>query len=178
MKELWEQAAKGDKKSEEEIFSYLRERFTVIAGFSMCDDDARDIAHDACMAVFKGYKTLGSPYQYNSWAQRILKNKIANYFNRKSLEKETLTKKDALEIGNLYSTSIKDHEIILTLEHCLRKLQKQNPRYALALELIQSGYTTDEVCRIMNLSKNNLYVILNRGRKLLRDCIFNGETKE
>ena len=107
MKKLWEQAVKGDKNAEEKIFSYLRERFTVIAGFSMCDDDAKDIAHDACMAVFKGYKTLGSPYQYNGWAQKILKNKIANYFNRKSLEKETLSKKDALNIGNLYAADRK-----------------------------------------------------------------------
>jgi len=175
VRELWGKAVQGDKRAEEIIFSSLRERFTVIARLSVQSDDANDIAHEACLAVLKGYKTLKSPFKYSAWAQRVLKNKIAAFYQRKYIENETVTVKEQYNIENTYSHNNTDHELLITLQNCLKKLQNKYPRYVNVLSLIQIGYSADEIGSELNLTKNNIYVILSRGRKFLRDCIFNGE---
>jgi len=57
------------------------------------------------------------------------------------------------------------------LVECLRELIRGFPRYARVLNLVQQGYGTEEICERMTISRNNLYVLLSRGRKVLKDCI-------
>jgi len=174
---MWQQAVQGDKKAEETLFKHLRERFTVLAGLSVCQEDAKEVAHDACLAVLKGYKNLGNPYEYNAWAQKVLKNKIADYFQRRSLERKAFVDGDPREIKQWSENSAQYYEIMITLKKCLRKLMVAYPPYARALNLKQSGYDTDTICKRMGVTRNNLYVLLNRGRKYLRDCLFDYENK-
>ena len=177
MKELWQQAVQGDKKAEDEIFRQLGERFTVIAGLTICKEDAKDLAHDACMVVLKGYKSLGNPYEYSAWAQRILKNKIADYFQRRSLEKKVFTGLDSHEAKLANPDREQDFETLETLRRCLKKLASAFPKYARAIHLRHLGFDTDSICNKMKVSRTNLYVLLNRGRTYLKDCIFEGESK-
>ena len=170
-------ALKGDKTAEDRLFKHLRERFTLIAGLYISKEDAKEIAQDTCMAVFESYKSLSTPYKYNAWAHKILKNKIANYYKKRSLEKENIIKEDSQDIQNIYANDSADHEIIMTLRSCLKKLKATFPRYAEVILLSHEGFSTEEICLRLKISRNNLYVLLNRGRKILRDCIFDGESK-
>ncbi len=177
IRELWQQAVQGDKTAENAIFEHLRERFTVIAGLTIYGEDAGDVAHDACLAVLKGYKDLGSPFEYGAWAQRILKNKIANYFQRRSLEKRVFVAFDYHELSSAYHTEAEYTHVVSILERCLKKLAAAYPHYARVLFLKQAGDDTDTICHKMEVTRNNLYVLLNRGRKYLRDCIFDGKSE-
>ena len=177
MNELWQKAVEGDKEAEGAIFVYLRERFTVIAGLTIYQEDAKDIAHEACLAVLEGYKAVGSPYQYSAWAQRVLKNKIADYFQRRSLEKRVFVESDFLETLRSHPKDPEPHEMLLTLQKCLKELTVAFPRYAKALHLNHVGYDTESICEKMKVTRSNLYVLLNRGRKFLRDCIFDEKSK-
>ena len=176
MKELWQQAVAGDKRAEDAIFKHLRERFTVIAGLSICKEDAKDLAHEACLAVLEGYKKVGSPYQYSAWAQRILKNKIADYFQNRAVERKLFTERESFEDVEGHSQRPDHIEVMLMLQKCLDKLAAAYPRYARALHLRQEGYETDIICHKLKVTRSNLYVLLNRGRVFLRECMSDGKS--
>lgn len=177
VQQLWQEAVQGDKRAENALFDHLRERFTVLAGLTICREDAKDVAQEACLAVLKGYKALGNPYEYNAWAQRILKNKIADYFQRRSLEKKAFAAGEPDDMIGLCENSAEYYDTMLTLKKCMQQLIAAYPPYARALRLKQEGFGTEEICERMGVTRNNLYVILNRGRKFLRDCIFGQENK-
>ena len=40
--------------------------------------------------------------------------------------------------------------------------------------LIQQGYKSDEICRKLRVTPNNFYVILSRGRQLMKMCLEEG----
>ena len=172
MKEHWQKAVGGDKEAQDEIFGHLSERFRLLAGFVMCKEDAEDIANEACAAVLKGYKSLREPFEYGAWAQRILKNKIAGYFQRKSVEGRIFENNRYFQSGTNIPDIAADSNLMRTLIACLRKLVRINSRYARAINLVQLGFSAEEICSRMNISRDNLYVILNRGRALLKNCIF------
>lgn len=176
-KELWQKAAHGDKEAESRIFQHLVERFTVIAGLSMCKEDAKDLAHDTCLSVLKGYKSLGNPFEYSAWAQKIFRNNIADYFQRRAVEKKLFSQGEFSEELEIAADGADQRELMLTLQECLKKLAAAYPPYARALHLRQSGYDTESICRKMKVTRNNLYVLLNRGRGFLRNCIFGERDK-
>ncbi len=171
MKEHWQKAVNGDKQAEDAIFRHLNERFRLLAGLVMCKEDAEDISNEACAAVLRGYKSLGEPYEYGAWAQKILKNKIASYFQRKSVEGRMFDNSHTYLYETVSSDRTDTADMIRTLISCLRKLVHANNRYARAVNLVQLGYNTEEICSKMNVTRNNLYVILNRGRAMLKNCL-------
>nr|MBN2278293.1 RNA polymerase sigma factor [candidate division Zixibacteria bacterium] len=178
MKHLWKMAVDGDARAEKELFEILRERFRVIAGLILRKEDAEDIAHETCLSVHENYKSLGYPYEYNAWAQKILKNKMATFLKRKQM----INKLIAPEIdGDVYigdSNIAPNPDILRILLKCLGKVMKLNRRYARALNLVQQGYNTEEICDRMQITRDNLYVILWRARNLLNDCIFEGKNEK
>jgi RNA polymerase sigma factor (sigma-70 family) len=168
---LWKLAINGDKEAENEIFGYLSVRFVVIAGFKMCTEDAKEVSHDACLTVLKGYKNLGPPYEYTAWAQRVLRSKVINFLQRKALEKRVFNRSEIVEIEHMGGESNPDLDVTDALQQCLRKLGTSFPRYSRALLLKHHGYDTDSICSKMNIKRSNLYVLLNRGRSFMRDCL-------
>lgn len=175
MKELWRLAAQGDKEAENRIFRHLIERFTAIASLSICRDDSKDLAHDACLSVLKSYKDLESPYEYGAWAQKVLKNKIIDHLKKQSAEKRLFCDDEFSEEHEEHPDRTGHFEIMLILKKCLRKLAEAFPAYSRALHLKRYGYDTESICAKMKISRNNLYVLLSRGRGFLRDCIFDGK---
>jgi hypothetical protein len=57
---------------------------------------------------------------------------------------------------------------------CLKKLIKINPIYARAINFVHQGYKTREICEKLNITRNNFYVILTRGRHMLDTCLKTG----
>jgi DNA-directed RNA polymerase specialized sigma24 family protein len=40
------------------------------------------------------------------------------------------------------------------------------------------GYNTEEICEKMGLSRNGIYILLSRARKMLENCLKTGEIKQ
>jgi DNA-directed RNA polymerase specialized sigma24 family protein len=72
------------------------------------------------------------------------------------------------------SVSVEDQDLKLTLKECLRKILEVHPRYALVLNMIYEGYRAVEICKELSIKRNNFYVILNRGRAVLKLCLETG----
>lgn len=178
LSQLFSKAKSGDKLAEEEMFSRLSERFKFIARRRVEDDDAEDIAQEACVTVIEKYRAVAATINLEAWSYRVLRNKIGNYLNKKSSRRRIVmfSSENIMLDKNI---SIKtDYELQADLINCLKKVMFSKPQFARALNLVQLGYTTDEICVRMNVKRNHLYVILNRARNLLTKCLAGGNKIE
>lgn len=165
-------ARKGDAEAEKQLFQYLRVRFEYLAKKRLLKkEDAEDIAQEACLTVLEKYKTADFHGHFNAWALKVLRNKIGNYLQGKCVRDNKVA--GSIDAGALSDRvhAPNDSSSVSEITDCLRKLIAAFPRYARALNLVHQGFTTDDICRRLDIKPNNLYVILNRGRRILKECL-------
>lgn len=177
LQELYEAARSGRKVDEEQLFSYLRVRFSAIAKHRIQEDFAEDIAHDACVTVLEKYKDLTSDVLFESWAYQVLRNKIGSFLRDSKVRKVVQFVEQIESYGHeqTYSDRV---ELKQALVNCLKKLNGFNPKYIRIIQLINQGYKTKEICDKLSITPNNLYVLLYRCRKLLYDCIYTAKEEK
>ncbi|MCK5126267.1 MAG: sigma-70 family RNA polymerase sigma factor [candidate division Zixibacteria bacterium] len=171
LQEILFTARSGDKSAEEQIFSYLAVRFNVIAKQRINGEDARDVAQDACLVVIEKYKTEDPKNNFESWAYKILRNKIGNYYQHRDITRRSITYGYNDIAGASPASQTVDPVKRRALLDCLKKISRSYIRYARAMNLVQLGYTTEEICERLKVKRSNFYMILNRGRKLLNQCL-------
>ncbi len=164
-------AKSGDKSAEGRVFSYLTVRFTLIAKQRISSEDAHDVAQDACLTVMEKYKTIALPDNFESWAYQVLRNKIGNYYQHREIVRRSQTNNNLDFTGASPVSQTVDLDKRRILLNCLKKISKNFTRYARVLNLIQLGYTSDEICERLRLKRGNFYMILSRGRKILTQCL-------
>lgn len=175
MNQYLAQAIVGDKSAEDQLFQYLFVRFRFFAKrITQIDEEAEDLAQEACMTVLKKYKTVTFDEGFEAWAYGVLRMKIGNYLQSKATRNKRVVSEHIIDEMREPSPPI-DHDLRKRLIECLRKIVKVNRRYARLLNLTYQGYKTDEICAKLKLNRNNLYVTLNRGRAMLRACLETGE---
>ena len=171
---LLSKAKTGDKTAENDLFDFLHVRFSIVAQRRLGVQDAEDLVNDACITVLEKYRELPPETQFEPWAYRVLRNKIGSHLRNQSVRKKTVEATGRIEeYGNSAVTPMDPAERV-ALIRCLRKLSRVYPRYARAVNLVNLGYSTDEICQRLKLKRNNLYVLLFRCRNWLHSCLSNG----
>jgi len=172
LEKIVSKALDGDSDAEMELFQSLRVRFIYLAKKRLLkSEDAEDIAQEACLTVLEKYRTADFHGNFTPWALKILRNKIGNHLQSKSVQVDREANRWDKRLSSGNTTRPADVDLIRAVVGCLRKLIVAFPRYARALNLAHQGYGTDEICRRLGIKSNNLYVILNRGRSFLKDCL-------
>lgn len=174
MDQLLALARQGDKGAQEKLFGFLLVRFTLLAKRRMREEEARDAAQDACLTVFQKYRTEAPAERFEAWAYAILRRKIGNCYQKQDVRERVMG--DGTRIDDVADASggtLPPH-IRNALLECLRKLVRTFPRYARALNLVYQGYDTEEVCRRLRIRQGYVYVLLNRGRDMLNECLEKG----
>jgi DNA-directed RNA polymerase specialized sigma24 family protein len=121
------------------------------------------------MTVLEKYKTEEFTVNFTAWAYGVLKMKIGNWFQaRQRLSGKKVSFDEAYNAPDIskIGSDLKRHLI-----DCIRQLARSYNRYARLINLNYQGYGTDEICKRVDISANNYYVILNRGRSLLKECL-------
>ncbi len=171
LNDLFLAAAGGDQAAESKLIEMLRERFLVLAKFRMGGSDAEDIVQEACITVVQKYKTLPDHDRFLLWAHTVLRNKIGNYISgsrrRNRIFADSAGGEQVGRETNDASIGLLEEQIV----KCLKRIGRVNRRYPRILNLVHLGYNADEISRRLNLNKKHLYVLLNRGRSLLADCL-------
>lgn len=168
-------AKDGDKDAENEVFRVLTVRFRLFARQRIGDNEAADdIAQKACVIVLEKYRNESFTVGFDAWAYGVLKMGIRNYYHSimQNRKKSQATKSGPF-IGSASSVTI-DPDVEMKLLKCLEKIMTINSRYARVLNLAYQGYSADEICKKLRVSRNNYYVILNRARSLLWECLKEG----
>jgi len=164
-------ARDGDLSAEQQLFSHLLVRFTLLAKRRVGTEDARDIAQDACLTVLQKMRAGEAPDHFDAWSYSILRMRIGNYYQKNRVRQRVLPDEVALRQVEQMASVGANPEQLRHLLSCVRKIIVKFPRYARVLNLVHQGYTTAEICRRLNIKPGNLYVVLNRGRRMLSDCL-------
>ncbi len=170
LNQLFLRVRNGDTNARECLFSHLRARFTLIAKRRVRQSDAEDIAHEACLTIMDKLSSLDLDVQFEAWSYQVLRNKVGNYLRRDRVKQQALP--ELTNAGILADATATDSDTVMSLLRCLRKIVKVNGTYARILNLIHLGYSTDEICQRLNMTRTNVYSTVSRARKMLSDCLF------
>lgn len=168
--ELYRRVVRGDKPTEERLFQALLVSFRVIVQRRVWDKlDGEEIVQDALMTIFKKSKEIHIESSFGGWAYKVLNNKILDYVKLKQVRNR---KMDEYIKAKGTSVTPAPNPILQTrIKECFGKIHKSHRQHARILNLHFQGYSTDEICRILKITRNNLYVSLSRARAMLEACL-------
>lgn len=167
----------------------LRPRLLRFARLQLRNDAAaEDAVQDAMLAASEQASQFQGHAAAATWVFSILKNKIIDEFRRRSRQPMADTEFDeALDesITNLFDgrghwataqntwadpqASLEQQQFWQVFELCVSTLPEKTARIFGMRELI--GLETSEICKELDISPSNCWVLLHRARMGLRDCL-------
>ena len=154
---------------------------------------AEDMVQETFLAALKGRQNFQGRSAEKSWLVGILKHKILDYYRKAgretsftdlefySDEESDRFVPDGLfaggwihELGPLEwsadaGAGLDSQEFWKTFHDCSGKLPKNIATVFTMREM--DGVDSAEICRLLNISENNLWVMLHRARMALRRCL-------
>ncbi|QMU63456.1 MAG: sigma-70 family RNA polymerase sigma factor [Flavobacteriaceae bacterium] len=156
-------------------------------------DLAKDLVQDTFFAGLKSAKNFQGKSTERTWLISILKRKIIDYYRKINSKKGQTEIKGSFydngenegnwieervpqSWGNDAEKSIESEELQKVIDYCISKLPE---KYAMVFKLktIQE-FETEEICKELDITPSNLWVIIHRARTQLRDCIENNWFKK
>ncbi len=151
---------------------------------------AEDLLQEALLAAVGAYESHAGRSSERTWLVGILKHKVIDYFRRVARSAEFQLMPECEEDGSEWFENsgpwrghwredrapvswpihaLESREFLETFEHCLAKLPQQ---MSIAFTLREiDGFTSTEICEILNVTPNNLWVLLHRSRAKLRELL-------
>ena len=151
---------------------------------------AEDLLQETLLAAMRSVHLHEGRSSERTWLVGIMKHKVFDYFRRLARTPEfQISNEDGLEDLDCFesdgpwpghwregwapiswpadaATLLESREFWETLDRCLTRL---SPRMAIAFTLREiDGLSSEEVCEVLNITPNNLWVILHRSRARLR----------
>ena len=136
---------------------------------------AEDLVHDVFEAVMTGRASFGGRSALRSWLVAILKHKIVDLVRQRTAHYSLEAMQDADDEGVTPPALVCPHagpqalaEHRQQLRRTLARIQAlpTGLRQAMELRVLQDG-STEDVCKQLAISEENLFVRLHRARKQL-----------
>ncbi len=150
---------------------------------------AEDLVQETFLAALRAYENFKGRSAGRTWLIAILKHKIVDHIRKKIREPstdkiETLTdiadadfddrgewqirpSKWAINPGNIYEQK----EFLDVLYRCLAELPLRLAEAFMLREMDE--FSTEEVCKVLDITATNSWVMLYRARMSLRRCLEN-----
>ncbi len=152
---------------------------------------AEDLVQETFLAALGAWRRFSGRSSVRTWLVSILKNKIVDHFRRVSrIDRDSLDtfyvseaqahfdegghwRLDAPTTPVTWPPSqqarLEQEEFWRQLEECVKHLP---PRVREVFVLRQmEDFETQEVCQLLNISRQNLWSVMHRARMALRDCL-------
>lgn len=182
----------GNKKSELVPADWLDEYGDYLYSYAISRvnsrDHAQDIVQETLLAAFRTHENFSGKSSVKTWLTTILRSKIVDYFRTKgakivvSYEDFHSPFKSEEPFKGHWTDSktpqgwdvdaiakIESKEFVTVLEQCMDALP-ENWRSVVSLKLLED-HKTDFICKELNISPSNLWVIIHRAKLKLRDCL-------
>ncbi|MEO9572113.1 MAG: sigma-70 family RNA polymerase sigma factor [Polaribacter sp.] len=150
------------------------------------NDLAKDLVQDTFFAGLKSAKNFQGKSTERTWLVSILKRKIIDHYRKINSKKgqaevrmnfyddgenegSWLEERVPQSWDNQSEKSIENEELKLQLESCIDALPE---KYAMVFRMktIQE-FETEEICKELDITASNLWVIIHRARTQLRKCM-------
>lgn len=134
------------------------------------EEDTKDVLQEVCLAISRKIGEYDQSRPFLPWACRFAYLKVLKHRERKPRRLMQLPD----EVLELIAAERETEEPVLAerlaaLERCLEKLADRDRR------LIQARYfdriSTDEIARLLSLSRRTMFRNLERVRRLLFECV-------
>ena len=177
------EVSKKEKLSEwvnqysDELYGYANSRLS--------DPDlAHDILQEVFFSAFKAMESFKGESSPKTWLYRILKNKIIDYyrsaFHKNQVNESSVGNSDFNENGtwlenikpqkwNNAEQALETKEFFSILTACTDKLTEQQ-QIAFKLKYME-GKTSEEICKDLEVTPSNYWVIIHRAKLSLRKCL-------
>jgi RNA polymerase sigma-70 factor (ECF subfamily) len=163
-----------------------------VARLQLRDADlAEDVVQETLVAALSGSGFSGKS-SLRTWLTGILKHKIVDAIRRKQREPQAVaafgnldSELDIDDFDALFSeqgdwdappadwgnpeASLNRRQFFDMMDFCLEKLPPNTARVFMMREVME--LETDEICKELTITANNLWVILYRARMALRQCL-------
>ena len=149
-------------------------------------DVAKDLVQDAFFAALKSAKNFQGKSTERTWLVSILKRKVIDYYRKMNSRKgkaevrmnfyddgenegSWLEERVPQSWNNETEKDIENLELKNQLDTCIDNLPE---KYALVFRMktIQE-FETEEICKELDITASNLWVIIHRARTQLRKCM-------
>ena len=149
-------------------------------------DLAKDLVQDTFFAGLKAMHSFQGKASERTWLISILKRKIIdhyrkinsvkgkaevkmNFYSDGEREGEWIEECVPSDWGNEVAKSIENEELNTVLEKCIGNLPE---KYAMVFRMKTIlEFDTEEVCKELDITPSNLWVIIHRARTQLRKCM-------
>lgn len=154
---------------------------------------AEDLVQETLLAALQAHNKFEGRGSERTWLTGILKHKIIDHFRKiakqtqfdgvegEEFEHDELFRQEGewkghfipdnspIEWGTNPAAMLEQSEFWETFQKCLSPLP---PRIANAFTMREvDGISSEEICQMLEISANNLWVMLHRARAQLRRCI-------
>tara|TARA_R110001583_G_scaffold52804_4_gene163547 strand:- start:344 stop:910 length:567 start_codon:yes stop_codon:yes gene_type:complete len=149
-------------------------------------DLAKDLVQDTFFAALKAMDNFQGKASERTWLIAILKRKIIDYYRKINSAKgkaevkmnfysdgdregEWIEERVPNSWNNEIEKNIENNELSIALEKCIDYLPE---KYAMVFKMktIQQ-FETEDICKELDITSSNLWVIIHRARTQLRKCM-------
>lgn len=168
------------------IDNYADYLFNYAIGRVNNSDLAKDLVQETFFAGLKSARNFEGKSTERTWLVSILKRKIIDHYRKINSKKgqaevrvdfyengenegKWIEERVPQSWGNEGARAIESEELQDTIELCIGKLPE---KYAMVFRMktIQE-FETEEICKELNITPSNLWVIIHRARAQLRSCM-------
>jgi RNA polymerase sigma-70 factor (TIGR02943 family) len=163
------------------------------------EEVAQDLVQDTFFSALKAKDTFLQNASEKTWLVSILKRKIIDYYRKKSTQNELSILDKPIEgedgtmshffenkaptdghwtsagspnqWGKTFETSVESDEFYDALKKCLTKLPEKTAA-AFTLKNMDD-LDTEEICKELNITPSNYWVMMHRAKLQLRECLEN-----
>jgi len=147
---------------------------------------AEDIVQETFLSAWKNRNSYKGEASEKNWLFTICKNKIIDYYRKKAKSpvtyaeadtsdqyfdaEEHWTKEDGpRDWGIDYEQPIEKKEFYDILELCKMKLQQM--QQSVFVMKYMEDLSSEEICKVLNISPSNYWVLIHRAKLQLRSCL-------
>ena len=150
------------------------------------DEVAKDLVQETFLAALKAMKNFEGKASERTWLIAILKRKIIDHYRKINSTKgkaevrmnfyadgenegDWIEERVPQTWGSDADKDIENAELADTLNKCIDKLPE---KYAMVFKMktIQD-FDTEDICKELDITSSNLWVIIHRARTQLRKCM-------
>jgi len=158
---------------------------------------AEDVVQETYLAALRGIEKFSERSSARTWLFAILKYKIIDQIRRNARQEKITSQSSESNMDDLFdakgyyaslptkwtgdpSADVQRQEFWVCFHACLGKMPKRLADVFVLRHL--EGQSSGEICKILDISTTNLWVMLHRGRLALRECLalnwFNGDNQK